>query len=740
MVEFGKKLTHRKIDIWENFYLDYDGLKSILTQAQDESCNASHASALSTESKLHPVTLDFLTHLRMELEKIILFFLEEQGKIALALNQNREDLWKAHEVVEYEMVYQHFQDTGLCLLRLVQFLDLNLNGLRKILKKHDKIMQANLSRSFWKGGKLASSKLATPLLQLDESVGALVYILETCLIELQNLSDGPAPLEAGLKTQPLTLRKTSQMASNPSLSADWKQGRTHGRSLSFAAQHDSFASLGAISPKPRIVGSDMIILRIQAARSRLKESSEFISMLAAPLMIMEGTSDDASTHSIEAEIEEKKPSQFSNFLNLMSTFLYMTNYYIVAPTSGSYASKLDAEPSLASIIIGMTPVAALVSTVLFSWWTNHSYKSALLFASGCSLVGNLLYALGLPCNSLALVMIGRLLNGFGSARSINRRYIADSFSRAERTSASATFVTAGSLGMAAGPAIASLLHVVTPSSKMPGGSPYWQVENAPGWFMMVMWSFFLGAMIFFFQDPPKKVQAPTIPPPPYPSESGEKRPLIPKGDNGVSSPKKESILRNVPVMITLFVYFVLKLLLEATLSSCATITRFYFGWDGRLAGLYLACLGLLMLPANLLVSYLARRFDDRELIIGLQAFMVAGCVGIIQYRPDYRLPQYLVASLVLFASANALEGPNMSLLSKTIPSSWSRGLFNVGMLATESGTAGRAVSDVLISIFGSKGLEYLLNFTFGSFALLSFGTFALSVSSYAKLVPKDKDD
>ncbi len=44
-----------------------------------------------------------------------------------------------------------------------------------------------------------------------------------------------------------------------------------------------------------------------------------------------------------------------------------------------------------------------------------------------------------------MVIVGRYLNGFGSARAINRRYIADTFSRRERTAASAAFVTAGAL-------------------------------------------------------------------------------------------------------------------------------------------------------------------------------------------------------------------------------------------------------------------------------------------------------
>jgi len=133
----------------------------------------------------------------------------------------------------------------------------------------------------------------------------------------------------------------------------------------------------------------------------------------------------------------------------------MTNYYIVAPTSGLYAARLGSTEALSGIIIGMTPWAALVSSILYSWWANHSYKSALIFASACSLIGNVLYALALPCNSLTMVIIARLLNGFGGARAINRRYIADVFTSHERTAASVAFVTAVALGMTVGPGVSS---------------------------------------------------------------------------------------------------------------------------------------------------------------------------------------------------------------------------------------------------------------------------------------------
>jgi MFS family permease len=145
----------------------------------------------------------------------------------------------------------------------------------------------------------------------------------------------------------------------------------------------------------------------------------------------------------------------------------------------------------------MTPNAALVATVLYGWWSNFSYRNALIFAACCSVLGNISYALALRYDSLNMVLIGRFLNGFGSARAINRRYIADTFSKADRTAASADFVTSGALGMAFGPAIAFMLGQVD----FPENNPLWSVVNAPGFVMMTLWSVYLILVILFFEEP-----------------------------------------------------------------------------------------------------------------------------------------------------------------------------------------------------------------------------------------------
>ena len=727
-MKFGRRLLELEYEPWKSYYVDYEKLKNILEDADGEpSANRER---------------EFVRQLNREIEKTVLFFLQEQGQLASRLSQLHQeerqyglDLAKQSEKTitraKLRKLSQAYRDIGEDLVHLIHFVELCVTAVRKILKKHDKLYKRNklfhsyLSEHFWDAKD-------SHLLQLlhYEGIGAMVTTLQDSFIELHALE--------------LILLNSLRLPSNLH-----RRTRTE-PVLSILAQEQL---LVCTTPKPParkqlpniqelhndklLPQEEPILLKIEAARQRLRESSEFVTVLATSCLAkMDNVSDGDSLEALDAEdYPLPKPSRISSLLNLLSTFLYMSNYYIVAPTSGAYAAKLGSHEALAGLIIGMTPMAALVSTILYSWWTNYSYKTALIFASSCLVVGNLLYALGLPCHSMTLVMLGRLLNGFGSARSINRRYIADAFSRQKRTAASAAFVTAGALGMAVGPAMAAFLDLTTSKNV------YWSSENAPGWFMFLIWLAYLIALIFYFRDPPKldresKTRTADI------ELVGEKLALLSsrQGEQTVTAPPP--LWQNIPVMTTLVIYCVLKLALESCLSSTATLTAFYFDWGAQASGVFLAVLGLLMFPANLVVAYLSRRYDDRELIMALLLILAVGAWGIINYGlPEtYSLLQYITFAVCIFVSATALEGPNMSLLSKLIPKHWAKGLFNVGLLATEAGTLGRVIADVFITYSGLDGISYMLNRMFISLGCIVALTVAGTYQLFPYLEPYDRDD
>jgi hypothetical protein len=765
-MKFPERLLALQYEPWAHFYIQYDALKETLDQISqqetlDEDIFPSSPLRYRGLVQFHRFSHDeppgstlFLIQLNQQVEKIVLFFLQEQGRLAYQLAEYRQEqamLTTQSPSEVFHGLRLKYHATGAQLLHLLQFVDLNTTGVRKILKKHDKLTHWAASGLYF-GGNKRSSYMLKPLLQ--DTLAAVCVSLETAIAELDQQEDYAKELyetarrrsESASGTLAPSMPRPQRIASRSKTEPTPDGSRQHRRVLSHAVL--SHAQNFHTEKPP----TDAVLKQIYEARRRLQQTSEYANLLATTAMlgrVQEEDEEDSVLNAIDPLSGEAstrpRPGWVSNQLNLMSTFLYMTNYYIVAPTSGSYAAKLGSSAGLAAIIIGMTPIAALISTLLYSWWTSHSYKAALIFASCASLLGNLMYGVGLPVHSLTFVLMGRLMNGFGSARSINRRYIADSYSRVERTAASAAFVTAGALGMAAGPAIAAMLNLATNNNE----TLWWQVENSPGWFMSGAWLVYLIMLVLFFEDPPRRPEHPSSQPPPQvqlfsTGTDAEKQPLLTNRSSSkkIPRPAEPPLWKNVPVMITFMMYFVLKLILECVLSASSTVTYHYFGWSAGVSGLFLAMLGALMLPANWCVARLARSYEDRELLMMFQVVMLIGCL--VSFNLDtggrYSLTQYLCGSVFLFLSSNALEGPNMSLLSKTIPKSWSSGFFNVGLLATEAGTLGRAMADVFLTVCSSQGMDNLVNQTFTVLTSISFLSLMACYHYFDELQPMDKDD
>jgi Na+/melibiose symporter-like transporter len=823
--------------------------------------------------------LEFRQALDQEIEKLVLFSLGEEGRLAKTLLELSKQRLQLREQV-YQIIWimskplqdlegsstsstrlqdgyvllqsltTAYRDFASQILRLVDFLDINVTALRKILKKHDKnfphfklsgtYLQAHLNvetkEDLVGSGGLDRERAARLFLQQIYHFGglsSLIYSLASAFDELHSMEWNLMAVQYQLERQQHHRRSRTAPMLPPSLSTNYgttlqspprphsktprldnrkdatavvppppppppppaepslpgfSRPPRHSRGLSTASLASPLRSLfqksssqrwsptmqsaqSTTAPTTITLAHEPVLDQIYAARNRLKETTQYAQNLAAQALLLE--------ESRVAEEDKTPASEFSasqrisSLLNLASCFLYMTNYYVVAPTVGNYAELLGSSESMSGIIIGMTPNAALLATVLYGWWSNHSYRHAILFAGCSSVLGNVLYALALHYNSLTMVLLGRFFNGFGSARSINRRYIADTFSKADRTAASADFVTSGALGMAAGPAIAFVLGEVP----FPLGSTMWSSVTSPGWVMACLWSTFLLLTFLFFREPDRSHWLDPVQEEqeestfngrtePMPSKSlGERIEVTdPKLVDGLqhglsfdnsdmtgsstnnnledTQTQERPLWKNAAVMNSLWLYFVLKLVLEMLLSSTPTVTKFYFGWQSKKSGLFMMFMALLMFPANLVVARLSQRYEDRELILWALIVMLVSVVGILDYTHDYSVVRYVVSAVGIFISTNSLEGPNMGLLSKTIPTSLSRGIFNSGFLATEAGTLARSVGDVLISgIAGSFGVSMLLNGLFLPMGVLVAVSLFVVRKCYSQLTDAgDEDD
>ncbi|CAM9557712.1 unnamed protein product [Phaeothamnion confervicola] len=441
----------------------------------------------------------------------------------------------------------------------------------------------------------------------------------------------------------------------------------------------------------------------------------------------------------------------------------MTNYYIVGPSSTEYAAALGGSPAVSGVIIGMTPIAACFSCILYSWWSNSSFKQPLVCCCLLLTAGNFLYGLALSYDAFWMVLLGRLLIGLGGARGVNRRYIADTIPLEQRTYFSAAFVAVGAVGMAFGPFVAAVLA----QFEFNVGILIMNGMTSPGWFMFVSWSFLGLLTLCFFKEPeyrfrplakPLAATKRKVTPPPSTRSSGRSsgggsgtgfvaagggsgkvsygalaggleeasaattpgasRSLLSihsdVTDEGTEEDDLESFLccgvLPLPLVFTLLCYFVNKLVTEAVVSAAPLLTEYMFDWGITGVGILMAMLGLVVLPVNVIVGRLSLTFDDRWLMQMLSVVTCVGCLVILEYSRwwPYTEGQYIAGVFLIFVALQAHEGVIMSITSKIIPPELAKGTFNSGFLATEAGTFARFVGDASITILGMASIDTLL--------------------------------
>ncbi|XP_038876416.1 SPX domain-containing membrane protein At4g22990-like isoform X2 [Benincasa hispida] len=572
-------------------------------------------------------------------------------------------------------IQEQYRAAGQDLLRLLAFVEINAIGLRKILKKFDKRFGYKFTDYYV---KTRANHPHSQLKQVFKQVG-IVAVAGAIFRNLAELEDHK------------------------------------GNYISMYDQLD-------------LSYQDPVIDSIKAALNRLSNSTNFLQFLGKHAMLLEdGLSDPAENY------VDQRYHFMSLLLNLVNTFLYMVNTYIIVPTADNYTISLGAAATVCGIVIGAMPVAQVFSSVYFSSWSNRSYMQPLVFSSIILVLGNTLYALAYDLKSITILLIGRLFCGLGSARAVNRRYITDCVPLKLRMKASAGFVSASALGMACGPALACIFR-----RNFKISSITFNEDTLPGWAMALAWLIFLVWLCICFKEPLSFM----------PSEANRGKTAILILENGCTQPlllnkdaKQECAdqecdddddndghskknrkpvnsiisaykLLTPSVKVQLFVYFMLKYAMEIVLAESSIITGYYFVWSTTNVAVFLACLGLTVLPVNIIVgSYLSNLFEERQLLLASEIMVCIGIILSFHTLIPYSVPQYVCSALITFLSAEILEGVNLSLLSRVMSSRLSRGTFNGGLLSTEAGTIARVIADGTITLSGYLGESKLLNIT-----------------------------
>lgn len=677
MVAFGKKLKETQIQEWQGYYINYKLMKKKVK-------NYVQQIEVSEQSREY-VLKDFSRILDKQIEKIVLFLLEQEGELArrlFILGQEHDVLVQKQDGSKLSELQDSYRDVGRELLQLLFFVEMNAIGLRKILKKFDKRCGYRFTNYYV---KTRANHPYSQLRQIFKHVGvsAVVGTISRNLADLQ----------------------------------------------------DNKGNFTSIYDHPGLPFQDPIIDSINQAVNRLTNSTDFLHYLGKHALILP---EELPTPS-EDQAANERYHFMSLLLNLANAFLYMVNTYIIVPTADDYSLSLGAAATLCGAVIGSMAVAQVFSSVYFSAWSNKSYMKPLLFSSIVLLVGNTLYALAYDFNSIYLLLIGRLFCGLGSARAVNRRYITDCVPQHLRMKASAGFVSASALGMACGPAVACLLQTNFKFLKIT-----FNQDTLPGWIMALAWFLYLLCLWSTFREPPKEEIEDALLPKANSVSGKIENGLVQKGitqplllsaeemkqdededqDCDNSEESAEEIQKPVTsitsayklltpsVKVQLLIYFMLKYAMEILLSESSVITTYYFIWSTSNVAIFLACLGLTVLPVNILVgSYLSNIFEERQVLLASEILVCLGIVLSFHVVIPYSVPQYVCSALITFVAAEVLEGVNLNLLSRVMSSRLSKGTYNGGLLSTEAGTLARVFADSTITLAGYWGMSRLLNVT-----------------------------
>jgi len=205
-----------------------------------------------------------------------------------------------------------------------------------------------------------------------------------------------------------------------------------------------------------------------------------------------------------------RQQKFNLFMSLAAGFLYCMNYYIVEPSSTMYVNALGAQDAAGGLLIGMMPIAAFLAAIVYSMWTNTTYRAPFLVSCCLMISGNIVYSAAFNYKSLSMALIGRFVTGLGGPKMIVRRYMADTTCLSIRTSINALFGMVIATGSALGPGCAIMLSQfdfiwILPSfpftnQNRPKTQLWFNPMTGPGWFMALLWSVFTIALYWGFQE------------------------------------------------------------------------------------------------------------------------------------------------------------------------------------------------------------------------------------------------
>lgn len=424
-----------------------------------------------------------------------------------------------------------------------------------------------------------------------------------------------------------------------------------------------------------------------------------------------------------ADDEFKLPSRSSLFVIIFGNVLLQTNFFIIVSTASIYAEFLGGTATFSGLVIGIPTVFAGLSLLVTTRFDKGRYNACFQLAYGCTILGNIIYALAYRAHFLYMILIGRMVTGISFICFMyHKRYCSDPrlVGIRRRTTLASLLVVGQVFGISAGPFLGGVLYKIGFKNDVFNGF------TSPGWIMAGTWVSFWVLSNFLFEDPPA-FPSRTSTPPPSPSSPDIPLATLSGNPSRPSTPPTQPPTfaslswRQIGVTF-LMCYFAMTCFL--ILGAWEANIPVYAGLPSTLhyspfqAGNFIALGGICTLPFLLANVRYARRFQDRVTLatgtsIGLVGIFIM--VGLVATNSVSFWP-YLIAWFLVALGFNLGSTCTLSLLSKQLPDEWNT---NVSMAIQYSNYTGRVTGAVL----GGAGVKMgMLNYLGLQIGIVGFGS------------------
>ena len=369
------------------------------------------------KSKIGKYIQLFLISIESEIKKFYRFYVEIEREIYLKLNLH---LHNKHGYQNF-LINQTLSELNLLeklileIIDLAEYLNVNLTAIRKIFKKFDKIfnLKNNPIALYYLRKKLSdSSSSLVYILQfkiIDES-SALIEELVKNLEEIYEVkkkkivSNNNKREVLELLEEPLLKEMNLAMISGNldigEIDKLLKQKFSKIKELNFKIDYSN-----------NLFRNNSNFWRLNSLNEgfNMKNIEEYKDAMIE--YVQEENILDNLIPQVESKYRFKKEKiNFNNiWLIMMHTFLFMMNCFIVQPTNADYLKKLNFDPILSGLVLSMTPLASVISTLIFSKILFLGYKYSFLISLVCLIAGNFFYSFADYTGSLSTMMIGRFL-------------------------------------------------------------------------------------------------------------------------------------------------------------------------------------------------------------------------------------------------------------------------------------------------------------------------------------------